>query len=60
MNGTAGVLGVGARLGMDVRIGAVPPSPRADGTHCLDHGRLVGHRDSSLALLLPPARPSQG
>ena len=28
MNGTAGVLGVGARLGMDARIGGgVPPSP---------------------------------
>ena len=27
MNGTAGVLGVGARLGMDVWIGAVTPSP---------------------------------
>ena len=31
MNGTAGVLGVGARLGMDVRIGAVPPAPGPTG-----------------------------
>ena len=31
MNGTAGVLGVGARLGMDVWIGAVRPHPGPTG-----------------------------